>query len=194
MKALDISNVRELEDLIIDAIYLDLLQGKLDQKEEQLEVTYTMGRDLEPGKLEQVLAALKDWYGVLSVESITAYRIRRASTTSAVLTTLDNKIGAIAAEVLVQKQMQQEHDHKLQATLKEVFDKQKEKSLGGAMANRRAAFQMGDRENMMDVDEPDSKGKNRKYVVAHFCPLMADRRTRASQDAAPKPSRKRNKI
>jgi len=64
MKALDISNVRELEDLIIDAIYLDLLQGKLDQKEEQLEVTYTMGRDLEPGKLEQVLAALKDWYGV----------------------------------------------------------------------------------------------------------------------------------
>jgi len=60
-KALDISNVRELEDLIIDAIYLDLLKGKLDQKEEQLEVSYTMGRDLEPGKLEQILAALKDW-------------------------------------------------------------------------------------------------------------------------------------
>jgi len=61
LQALDISNVRELEDLIIDAIYLDLLHGKLDQKEEQLEVTYTMGRDLEPGKLEQILAALEDW-------------------------------------------------------------------------------------------------------------------------------------
>jgi len=61
LQALDISNVRELEDLIIDAIYLDLFHGKLDQKEEQLEVTYTMGRDLEPGKLEQILAALKDW-------------------------------------------------------------------------------------------------------------------------------------
>jgi len=61
LQALDISNVRELEDLIIDAIYLDLLQGKLDQKEEQLEVSYTTGRDLEPGKLEQVLAALQDW-------------------------------------------------------------------------------------------------------------------------------------
>ena len=61
LQALDISNVRELEDLIIDAIYLDLLHGKLDQKEEQLEVTYTMGRDLEPGKLEQILGALKDW-------------------------------------------------------------------------------------------------------------------------------------
>jgi COP9 signalosome complex subunit 7 len=62
LQALDISNVRELEDLIIDAIYLDLLHGKLDQKEEQLEVTYTMGRDLEPGKLEQILAALEDWW------------------------------------------------------------------------------------------------------------------------------------
>lgn len=54
-------SIRELEDLIIDAIYLDILRGKLDQKEEQLEVEYTMGRDLELGKLETVLEALKDW-------------------------------------------------------------------------------------------------------------------------------------
>ena len=53
--------IRELEDLIIDAIYLDILRGKLDQKEQQLEVEYTMGRDLEPGKLEEVLAALQNW-------------------------------------------------------------------------------------------------------------------------------------
>lgn len=160
-KALDISNVRELEDLIIDAIYLDLLQGKLDQKEEQLEVSYTMGRDLEPGKLEQILASLRDW----------------ASTTSAVLSTLDGKINAITADSVAAKLSQQEHERILQANLKEVYEKQKEKSFGGAMATRR--FQVGDRENthMMDVDEPDNKGKNRK----------------ASQDAA-KPSRKRNKF
>jgi len=54
--------IRDLEDLIIDAIYLDILRGKLDQKEQQLEVEYTMGRDLEPGKIEEVLAALKSWY------------------------------------------------------------------------------------------------------------------------------------
>lgn len=61
LKALDMPSIRELEDLIIDAIYLDILRGKLDQKEEQLEVEYTMGRDLELGKLETVLEALKDW-------------------------------------------------------------------------------------------------------------------------------------
>ncbi|KAG6912801.1 hypothetical protein DXG01_012029, partial [Tephrocybe rancida] len=45
-KALDMPTIRDLEDLIIDAIYLDILHGKLDQKEQQLEVEYTMGRDL----------------------------------------------------------------------------------------------------------------------------------------------------
>ncbi|KDR68808.1 hypothetical protein GALMADRAFT_231131 [Galerina marginata CBS 339.88] len=163
LEALDISNVRELEDLIIDAIYLDLLNGKLDQKEEQLEVSYTMGRDLEPGKLEQVLAALKDW----------------ASTTSSVLATLDGKINSIAADTAAAKFNLQEHEKILQDNLKYVHDKQKEKSLGGGMASRRAAFQLGDRENMsMDVDEPDGKGKNRK----------------ASQEMAPKNARKRNKF
>ncbi|PPQ73262.1 hypothetical protein CVT26_015220 [Gymnopilus dilepis] len=161
LKALDISNVRELEDLIIDAIYLDLLQGKLDQKEEQLEVSYTMGRDLEPGKLEQILAALQDW----------------ASTTSAVLATLDAKINAISADTAAAKFNEQEHEKILQANLKEVHDKQKEKSMGGGMAGRRAAFQVHDRENMMDVDEPENKSKNRK----------------ASQEMA-KSARKRNKF
>jgi len=54
-------NVRELEDLIIDAIYQDILRGKLDQKEQQLEVEYTMGRDVEPAKVEELLAALQNW-------------------------------------------------------------------------------------------------------------------------------------
>jgi len=163
LQALDISNVRQLEDLIIDAIYLDLLHGKLDQKEEQLEVTYTMGRDLEPGKLEQILDALKDW----------------ASTTSAVLVTLDDKINSIAADTAATKLNRQEHERILQQNLKDVYDKQKEKSLGGAMANRRGPIPPSERENvMMDVDEPDNKGKNRK----------------ASTEAVPKPSRKRNKF
>ena len=55
------TNIRDLEDLIIDAIYLDIVRGKLDQREHQFEVEYTMGRDLEPGKLEQLLVSLQNW-------------------------------------------------------------------------------------------------------------------------------------
>ncbi|KAG5219451.1 COP9 signalosome protein [Salix suchowensis] len=86
-RALDMPSIRELEDLIIDAIYLDILRGKLDQKEEQLEVEYTMGRDLELGKLETVLEALKDWH----------------STTAAVLTTLDEKLVSISSAAALRR-------------------------------------------------------------------------------------------
>jgi len=101
----------------------------------------------------------------------------RASTTSAVLVNLDGKINSIAADTAATKSNQQEHERILQLNLKDVYDKQKEKGLGGAMMTRRGQIPPSERENMMmDVDEPD-KGKNRK----------------ASQEATPKPSRKRNK-
>lgn len=62
LQELQVASIRELEDLIIDAIYLDILRGKLDQKQQQLEIEYTMGRDLEPGKLEKLLEALQNWF------------------------------------------------------------------------------------------------------------------------------------
>ena len=85
--------------------------------------------------------------------------------TSAVLANLDGKISSIAADTAATKLNQQEHERILQLNLKDVYDKQKEKSLGGAMVIRRGPVPSSERENMMDVDEPDSKGKNRKYVI-----------------------------
>jgi COP9 signalosome complex subunit 7 len=76
LSELSMPSIRDLEDLIIDAIYLSLLRGKLDQKEQQLEVEYTMGR-----RLEYVLAALKDWWGDTLMN--------RISITQSVLQTLD---------------------------------------------------------------------------------------------------------
>jgi len=166
LKALDMPTIRELEDLIIDAIYLDMLRGKLDQMEQQLEVEYTMGRDLEPGKLEDVLKALQSW----------------ADTTTAVLATLDEKINSIASETTAAKLRQEDHERMIQANLKEAYDKHKDKGLG-MMGMGRRALQMAnfsDKDMHMDVDDtPDSlKGKNRK----------------ASQEANPKPQRKRNRF
>ena len=54
--------VRELEDLIIEAIYQDVIKGKLDQKRKQLEIEYTMGRDLRPGQIDKMLEVLGAWY------------------------------------------------------------------------------------------------------------------------------------
>jgi len=58
---LDISNVRELEDLIIDSIYANLIGGKLDQKSKQLEIDFAIGRDLRPNQIDAMLITLSNW-------------------------------------------------------------------------------------------------------------------------------------
>lgn len=167
LRELDMPNVRELEDLIIDAIYQDILQGKLDQKEEQLEVEYTMGRDVEPGKVEELLKALQNW----------------ASTTAEVLSSLDAKITSIVNEAATAKLIQADYDRNLQATLKEVHERSKDKSSAGTSSGtfmgggRRLGGGRGDtwdrdRGESMDVDseggvEMGSRGAGksaRKYV------------------------------
>ncbi|KAJ3095432.1 COP9 signalosome complex subunit 7a [Phlyctochytrium planicorne] len=61
LQYLDISNVRELEDLVIDAIYQEIIRGKLDQKRGCIEIESSMGRDLKPGQAGLVLQTLQNW-------------------------------------------------------------------------------------------------------------------------------------
>jgi len=174
LKILDMTNVRELEDLIIDAIYLDILRGKLDQKQGQLEVEYTMGRDLEPDKLENILFALRSWQ-VLPFQCPCRFFIcsrffivLRSSTTTSALATLDEKIGNIAKEANIKKRRQTDYENQLQTILKDILDRKEKQSL----ANRHATATFSDRDNIpMDIDEPPlefAKGKNRKYVVSLY--------------------------
>src|SRR5882672_4844730 len=95
----------------------------------------------------------------------------RASTTSSVLSALDTKLNAIAVQSTVRKQHQQEYEKQLQANLKDVHDKQKDKSLGSVTAGERAGLSRRgtlqferDRENLMEVDELDPRGKGRKFM------------------------------
>lgn len=70
LKELGIKNVRDLEDLIIEAIYADIIHGKLDQKNSQLEVDYAIGRDIRSEDIDVIVNCLQDWCsaceGVLS--------------------------------------------------------------------------------------------------------------------------------
>jgi len=58
---LDISALRDLEDLIIDAIYQGIIQGSLDQRKQQLEVEFAMGRDLQPESVDKMISVLRSW-------------------------------------------------------------------------------------------------------------------------------------
>ncbi|XP_025083431.1 COP9 signalosome complex subunit 7a-like isoform X2 [Pomacea canaliculata] len=61
LEELDIQNVRNLEDLIIEVIYADIIHGKLDQKNQQLEVDYAIGRDIRPTAITQMISVLQEW-------------------------------------------------------------------------------------------------------------------------------------
>lgn len=62
MAQLDVSNVRELEDLLInDCMYTGIVRGKLDQKQRSFEVHFGVGRDIRPTQLNDMLETLKNW-------------------------------------------------------------------------------------------------------------------------------------
>jgi COP9 signalosome complex subunit 7 len=61
LEQLDITNVRDLEDLIIEAIYSDIIHGKLDQKNKQLEIDYAIGRDIRQTDIDKIVSTLVQW-------------------------------------------------------------------------------------------------------------------------------------
>ena len=62
LNALQLPDVRSLEDLLIDAIYSYIIVGKLDQKNQSLEIEYAVGRDLPPsGSLDEIINTLMQW-------------------------------------------------------------------------------------------------------------------------------------
>lgn len=56
-------NLRELEDLIIEAVYTDIIQGKLDQRNQLLEVDFCIGRDIRKKDINNIVKTLHEWWG-----------------------------------------------------------------------------------------------------------------------------------
>ncbi|KAJ1254367.1 hypothetical protein BS78_02G282500 [Paspalum vaginatum] len=64
MQELDVSNVRELEDFLInECMYSGIVRGKLDQLRRCFEVQFAAGRDLTPDQLNNMIDTLSDWLG-----------------------------------------------------------------------------------------------------------------------------------
>ena len=62
MRALELSTIRELEDLLInECVAAGVVRGRLDQKERRFEVHEAMARDVEPGRLGELIASLEAW-------------------------------------------------------------------------------------------------------------------------------------
>jgi len=58
---LDVPNLRDLEDLVIDALYRNIFVGKLDHANSQLQVDSAIGRDVRATEIDAMLRALRNW-------------------------------------------------------------------------------------------------------------------------------------
>uniref|UniRef100_A0A8D2BL09 COP9 signalosome subunit 7B n=1 Tax=Sus scrofa TaxID=9823 RepID=A0A8D2BL09_PIG len=61
LRDLEMRNLRELEDLIIEAVYTDIIQGKLDQRNQLLEVDFCIGRDIRKKDINNIVKTLHEW-------------------------------------------------------------------------------------------------------------------------------------
>ncbi|KAJ3019084.1 COP9 signalosome complex subunit 7a [Thoreauomyces humboldtii] len=115
---LDISSVRDLEDLVIDAIYQDLVRGKLDQRRMCLEVEYAMGRDIRPEEETDVLAVLAAW----------------SRTSENILQSIEANITNIGELTALEAMEKEAHEKRLEAVKKHV---DKSSGAGGAAGEGR---------------------------------------------------------
>lgn len=58
---LGITNIRNLEDLIIESIYEGVIKAKLDQNGKKIIVDFAIGRDLQDGDIDNMIDILTQW-------------------------------------------------------------------------------------------------------------------------------------
>lgn len=61
LKELNVDNVRDLEDLIIEAIYSNVVSGELNQESDYLEIDWTVGRDVGTNQIDTLVDILQQW-------------------------------------------------------------------------------------------------------------------------------------
>ena len=61
MESLDLGDVRELEDLLIECIYAEIVVGRLDQQSSQLKVQRVVGRDPSDLDIANMCEKLERW-------------------------------------------------------------------------------------------------------------------------------------
>lgn len=56
-----LSLIRDAVDCFFHSFSTDIIHGKLDQKNKQLEVDYAIGRDIRPEDISKISSTLQEW-------------------------------------------------------------------------------------------------------------------------------------
>ncbi|KHN96869.1 COP9 signalosome subunit 7 (CsnG) [Metarhizium album ARSEF 1941] len=154
-KALGLTSARQLEDLVITAMYAGLLHATLDPARQAVQVNSLAPlRDLAPRSIQDMIAALGNWSD------------KCAST----LRDLDAQIVNIRAAAVAREKENRAAEQRIHALVSEARDSDKKTDQPGRDALPRRAYNkrsMVDASNItsaetMDVDEPPAAEEQKK--------------------------------
>ncbi|BGP34253.1 hypothetical protein JCM10296v2_006068 [Rhodotorula toruloides] len=165
LSTLSLSSVPELEDLLIELFYANVLTGRLDQKGSRLEVLSSVGRDVRPAPAasssDEASMQVDSWASTViasapSISTLTASLTSWLETISSLLSSLDKHIVALQASAINASQEQLEHEKHVRAVAEEVAasagKKDKGKSGGAGGGGGEAAWKSPGGVGDMDVD------------------------------------------
>jgi COP9 signalosome complex subunit 7 len=99
-KTLDLNSSRELENLVIQAIYAGLLSGKLSPAQQRVEISSSTSRDLAPNAVHDVAQSLNTW----------------DQRCEATLGTIERQIADVKARATARAQAAKAHDAEVRKT------------------------------------------------------------------------------
>jgi len=143
MRELEVSSVRQVEDLLIECLYEGLIQGKLDQSASQLDVHYCIGRDIHPSEVNAMCDLLTNWHQN-SLELLTSMR---------------EKLDSYKLECDMQRAQQQELDQKIEV-VRASMRTQDTSDFGGISADGDTFDTRFDEDNDKMRKSGRSKGKH----------------------------------
>lgn len=149
MKRLGLENAREVEDLVITAIYAGLINAMLDPARQEVQVTSIAPlRDLSPGTVTDMARIMKTWSG-------------RCTST---LKDLDAQILNIRANAAARAKEKRTAEDKMNKAMAECETEEKGDGFGkGGPALRGTGKRLGRFDDgVMDLDEPTTEGRGSK--------------------------------
>ncbi|BGP02218.1 PCI domain-containing protein [Rhodotorula toruloides] len=165
LSTLSLSSVPELEDLLIELFYANVLTGRLDQKGSRLEVLSSVGRDVRPApvasssdeaSMQVDSSTSTSIASAPSISTLTASLTSWLETISSILSSLDKHIAALQASAINASQEQLKHEKRVRAVAEEVAasagKKEKGKSGGAGGGGGEAAWKSPGGVGDMDVD------------------------------------------
>lgn len=147
--------MRELEEVVIQAVYAGLLSATLDPARQAVQVNSVAPiRDLEPGAVPKMLSALTTW----------------SDRCTETLADLEGQIAAVRAVAVAREKERREAEEKLQAAVSEVKDADLKNEGEGRPGGRgrghgkRSVMEVGNAANTesMDVDSPSLVGEKQR--------------------------------